>query len=168
VLIPTILTSGVNVRTTWFAEWRFTSVQLIHLDDFRTSCLYLLYFFGFSEFMTERTIGPTWIPGDFVRSPRDREVRFQTGRLPVKPETWHHWVRWSKDFLPAYRWQNNGVVGWEKGQTNSIFPKQFESRGSWKICFTQPLTKTVSKHVTGNHGYSIYNNLKFAFEAAKN
>jgi hypothetical protein len=76
---------GINVRTTWFAEWRFTSVQLIHLDDFRTSCLYLLHFFGFSEFMTESTIGPTWIPGDFVRSPGDREVRFQTGRLPVKP-----------------------------------------------------------------------------------
>jgi hypothetical protein len=36
------------------------------------------------------------------------------------------------------------------------------------ICFTQPLTKTVSKHVTGNHGYSKYNNLKFLFEAAKN
>jgi hypothetical protein len=32
----------------------------------------------------------------------------------------------------------------------------------------QALTKTVSKHVTENHGYSIYNNLKFAFEAAKN
>jgi hypothetical protein len=49
--------------------------------------------------------------------------------------------------------------------------KQFESRGSQvlaKICFTQPLTKTVSKHVTRNHGYSIYNNLKFAFEAVKN
>jgi hypothetical protein len=85
LFIPTILTSGVNVRTTWFAEWRFTSVQLIHLDDFRTSCLYLLHFFGFSEFMTESTIGPTWIPGDFVRSPGDREARFQTGRLPVKP-----------------------------------------------------------------------------------
>ena len=28
--------------------------------------------------------------------------------------------------------------------------------------------KIVSKHVTGNHGYSIYTNLKFAFEAAKN
>jgi hypothetical protein len=67
----------------------------------------------------------------------------------------------------------------EKGQTNSILgagargacsQKQFESRGYVlaKICFTQPLTKTVSKHVTGNHGYSIYNNLKFAFEAAKN
>jgi hypothetical protein len=26
-------------------------------------------------------------------------------------------------------------------------------------------TKTVSKHVTGNPGYSIYNNPKFAFEA---
>ena len=41
-------------------------------------------------------------------------------------------------------------------------PKQFESRGSYvlaKIFFTQPLTKTVSKHVTGNYGYSIYNNL---------
>jgi hypothetical protein len=37
-----------------------------------------------------------------------------------------------------------------------------------KICFTEPLTKTVSKHVTGNHGYSIYNKLKFAFEAALN
>jgi hypothetical protein len=71
------------------------------------------------------------------------------------------------------------VVGWEKGQTNSILgagareysPKQFESTGSQvlaKICFTQPLTKTVSKYVTGNYGYSIYNNLKFAFEAAKN
>jgi hypothetical protein len=69
--------------------------------------------------------------------------------------------------------------GWEKGQTNSILgagargcsPKQFESTGSQvlaKICFTQPLTKTVSKHVAGNYGYSIYNNLKFAFEAAKN
>jgi hypothetical protein len=67
----------------------------------------------------------------------------------------------------------------EKGQTNLILgagarecsPKQFESRGSQvlpKICFTQPLTKTVSKHVTGNHGYSIYNNFKLAFEAAKN
>jgi hypothetical protein len=32
-------------------------------------------------------------------------------------------VGW-KDFLPAYKWHNNGVVGtvgWEKGQTNSIF-----------------------------------------------
>jgi hypothetical protein len=38
-----------------------------------------------------------------------------------------------------------------------------------KICITQPLTKTDSKHsVTGNHGYSIYNKLKFAFQAAKN
>jgi hypothetical protein len=75
------------------------------------------------------------------------------------------------------------VVELERGQTNSILgagawgcsPKQFESRGSFKnlkvlakICFTQPLTKTVSKHVTENHGYSIYNNLKFAFEATKN
>jgi hypothetical protein len=71
-----------------FAEWRFTSVQLIHLDDFRTSCLYLLHFFGFSEFMTESTIGPTWIPGDFVRSPGgkvpNRETPGETGRLGIR------------------------------------------------------------------------------------
>jgi hypothetical protein len=55
----------------------------------------------------------------------------------------------------------------EKGQTNSILGAG--ARGVPKtICFIQPLTKTVSKHVTGNHGYSIYNNLKFAFEAVKN
>jgi hypothetical protein len=41
-------------------------------------------------------------------------------------------------------------------------PPNFEFRGSYvlaKICFTQPPTKTVSKHVTGNHEYSIYNQL---------
>jgi hypothetical protein len=76
------------------------------------------------------------------------------------------------------------VVGWENWRTarqfgqkkgrhlgaeaQGVFPK---SRGCYvlaKICFTQPLTKTVSKHVTGNYGYSMYNNLKFAFQAAKN
>ena len=65
------------------------------------------------------------------------------------------------------------MVGLEKGQTNSIFGGE----GSWmwrllkvqaKICFTQPPTKTVSKHVTGNYEYSIYNNRKFASQAAKN
>ena len=61
------------------------------------------------------------------------------------------------------------MVGW--GQTNSILgggatgrgcPPNFEFRGSYvlaKICFTKPPTKTVSKHVTGNHEYSIYNDL---------
>ena len=34
--------------------------------------------------------------------------------------------------------------------------------------FWQRFVLLVSKHVTGNHGYSIYNNLKFAFQAAKN
>ena len=70
----------------------------------------------------------------------------------------------------VYRWKNKGVVGW--GQTNSIpggeatsrvCPPNFELRGSYvlaKICFTQPPTKTVSKHVTGNHEYSRYNNLR--------
>ena len=62
----------------------------------------------------------------------------------------------------------------EKGQTNSILgagargvPQNnlnLEALSSGKDLFTQPLTKTVSKHITGNHGYSIYNNLKFAFE----
>jgi hypothetical protein len=62
------------------------------------------------------------------------------------------------------------VVGW--GQTNSIpggeatgrgVPPNFEFRGSYvlaNIYFTQPPTKTVSEHVTGNHEYSIYNNLR--------
>jgi hypothetical protein len=66
----------------------------------------------------------------------------------------------------------------EKGQTNSIsgagargVPQNnfnLEAVKFWQDLFIQPLTKTVSKHVTGNHGYSIYNNLKFAFEAAMN
>jgi hypothetical protein len=62
------------------------------------------------------------------------------------------------------------VIGW--GQTNSILdggatgrgcPPNFEFSGSQvlaKICFSQPPTKPVSKHATGNHEYSIYNNLK--------
>jgi hypothetical protein len=33
----------------------------------------------------------------------------------------------------------------------------------WQRFFYPTTQKTVSKHVTGNHGYSIYNNLKFAF-----
>jgi hypothetical protein len=51
--------------------------------------------------------------------------------------------------------------GW--GATGRECPPNFEFGGSWvlaKICFTQPHTKTVSKHVTGNHEYSIYNNLR--------
>jgi hypothetical protein len=36
-----------------------------------------------------------------------------------------------------------------------------------KICFTQPPTKMVSKHVTGSYEYSIFNNRKFASQAAK-
>jgi hypothetical protein len=40
----------------------------------------------------------------------------------------------------------------------------FDLRGGVEGFFT----KTVPKHVTGDYRYSMYNNLKFAFEAAKN
>jgi hypothetical protein len=62
----------------------------------------------------------------------------------------------------------------EKGQTKSILgagargvPQNnlnLEAVSSGKDLFYH---KSVSKHVFGNHVYSIYNNLKFAFEAAK-
>ena len=73
------------------------------------------------------------------------------------------------------------MVGWEnwrKARQTRFWVRELggvpqnnlnlEALSSGKDLFTQPLTKTVSKHVTGNHGYSIYNNLKFAFEAAMN
>ena len=63
----------------------------------------------------------------------------------------------------------------EKGQTNSILgagakgvPQNNLNLQAGKDLFYPTTQKTVSKHVTGNHGYSIYNNLKFAFQAAKN
>jgi hypothetical protein len=65
----------------------------------------------------------------------------------------------------------------EKGQTNSILgagakgvPQNnlyLEALSSDKDLFYPTTQKTVSKDVSGNHGYSIYSNLKFAFEAAK-
>jgi hypothetical protein len=73
------------------------------------------------------------------------------------------------------------VVGWEnwrKARQTRFWVRELgsvpqnnlnlEALSSGKDLFAQPLTKTASKHVTGNHGYSIYNNLKFAFEAAMN
>ena len=73
------------------------------------------------------------------------------------------------------------MVGWEnwrKARQTRFWVRELgsvpqnnlnlEALSSGKDLFAQPLTKTASKHVSGNHGYSIYNNLKFAFEAAMN